>query len=71
MPTPSPGYSITARLEAPASPHTTAGLTSAIGAAGGALTALDVVESRADRVVVDVTCDAVDANHAAALEKAL
>ncbi|MFD3406513.1 NAD-dependent malic enzyme, partial [Kribbella sp. NPDC058693] len=31
----------------------------------------DVVESRADRVVVDVTCDAVDANHAAALEKAL
>ncbi|MGZ0153039.1 malic enzyme-like NAD(P)-binding protein [Kribbella sp. WER1] len=71
MPTPSPGYSITARVEAPAAPHITTALTTAIGAAGGALTALDVVESRADRIVVDVTCDAVDANHAAALEKAL
>ncbi|NUS00674.1 MAG: NAD-dependent malic enzyme [Kribbellaceae bacterium] len=71
MPTPSPGYSITARVEAPASPHITTALTTAIGAAGGALTALDVVESRADRIVVDVTCDAVDVSHAAALEKAL
>ncbi|WP_427892323.1 NAD-dependent malic enzyme [Kribbella sp. GL6] len=71
MPTPSPGYSITARVEAPAAPHITTALTTAIGAAGGALTALDVVESRADRIVVDVTCDAVDVNHAAALEKAL
>ncbi|MFF0341516.1 NAD-dependent malic enzyme [Kribbella sp. NPDC004875] len=71
MPTPSPGYSITARVEAPASPHITTALTTAVGAAGGALTALDVVESRADRIVVDVTCDAVDANHEAALEKAL
>ncbi|HZX03079.1 NAD-dependent malic enzyme [Kribbella sp.] len=71
MPTPSPGYSITARVEAPASPHLTTALTTAIGAAGGALTALDVVESRADRIVVDVTCDAVDASHASALEKAL
>ncbi|GAA3100368.1 malate dehydrogenase (oxaloacetate-decarboxylating) [Kribbella aluminosa] len=71
MPTPSPGYSITARVEAPASPHITTALTTAIGEAGGALTALDVVESRADRIVVDVTCDAIDANHSSALEKAL
>ncbi|MEV5967620.1 NAD-dependent malic enzyme [Kribbella sp. NPDC051952] len=71
MPTPSPGYSITARVEAPASPRTTASLTSAVSQAGGALTALDVVESRADRIVVDVTCDAVDADHAAVIEKAL
>jgi len=71
MATPSPGYSITARVEAPASPHATAALTAAVGRAGGALTALDVVESRADRIVVDVTCDAVDAEHADAVAKAL
>ncbi|MFC4948416.1 NAD-dependent malic enzyme [Pseudonocardia sp. GCM10023141] len=71
MAIPGPGYSITARVEAPASPHTTAALTRAVGDAGGALTALDVAESRADRIVVDVTCDAVDAGHATAIEKAL
>ena len=71
MPTPSPGYAITARVEAPATPHATSALTAAVSRAGGALTALDVVESRADRIVVDVTCDAVDAEHTDAIIKAL
>jgi malate dehydrogenase (oxaloacetate-decarboxylating) len=31
---------------------------------GASITALDVVESLLDRVVIDVTCDAIDANHA-------
>jgi malate dehydrogenase (oxaloacetate-decarboxylating) len=31
---------------------------------GASITALDVVESVLDRVVIDVTCDAIDANHA-------
>ncbi|HET7278858.1 MAG TPA: NAD-dependent malic enzyme [Dermatophilaceae bacterium] len=64
MPAPSPGYSITVRLEAPAAVDTTGIIASAVSAAGGALTALDVVESRPDHVVIDVTCNAADADHA-------
>jgi malate dehydrogenase (oxaloacetate-decarboxylating) len=64
MPAPSPGYSITVRVEAPAALDTTGNLASAVSEAGGSLTALDVVESRADHLVVDVTCNASDADHA-------
>jgi malate dehydrogenase (oxaloacetate-decarboxylating) len=53
MAAPSPGYSITVRVEAPASSRATGELTAAIGVAGGALTALDVAESRHDSIVVD------------------
>ncbi|SDT67226.1 NAD-dependent malic enzyme [Jiangella sp. DSM 45060] len=71
MATPSPGYAITVRVEAPSSSTATSGLAAAVSAAGGALTALDVVESFADRLVVDVTCDAVDSDHAESITKAL
>ena len=70
MSAPSPGYSITVRVSAPAAASTTAELTAAVGRAGGALTALDVVESHPDRLVVDVTCNASDAEHAAAITQA-
>ncbi|MEP6800049.1 MAG: NAD-dependent malic enzyme, partial [Lapillicoccus sp.] len=71
MATPGPGHSITVRVEAPASADATAGLTAAIGSAGGVLTALDVVESHSDRVVVDVTCNASDDEHATRITAAL
>jgi malate dehydrogenase (oxaloacetate-decarboxylating) len=64
MSAPSPGYSITVRAVAPAAIDTTGELAAAVAAAGGALTALDVVESHADSLVVDVTCNASDADHA-------
>ena len=51
--------------------HATAALTTAVSSAGGALTALDVAESHADRIVVDVTCDASDADHADRIIEAL
>jgi len=60
----SPGYAITIRVEGPAHAHPTASITAAVAAAGANLTALDVVESLHDRVVVDVTCDTIDADHA-------
>jgi len=60
----SPGYSITVRAEAPPAIGATADLAAAVLAAGGSLTALDVVESGPDLVVVDVTCDTTDAEHA-------
>ena len=63
MATPSPGYSITIRVEVPAASNATAALTTAVASAGGALTALDVAESRTDRLVVDVTCDTTDEAH--------
>jgi malate dehydrogenase (oxaloacetate-decarboxylating) len=67
----SPGYSITVRVEVPAGGTATAALTSAVGSAGGALTALDVVESQTDRMVVDVTCDTSGESHADVITKAI
>ena len=67
----SPGYSITVRVEVPAGATATAALTSAVGSAGGALTALDVVESQTDRMVVDVTCDTSGETHADVITKAI
>jgi malate dehydrogenase (oxaloacetate-decarboxylating) len=64
MATPSPGYAITVRVETPSSSGATSGLVAAVSRANGVLTALDVVESHADRLVVDVTCNASDAEHA-------
>ena len=60
----SPGYGITIRVEGPASAQPVAEITQAILGAGASITALDVVESVLDRVVIDVTCDAIDAEHA-------
>ena len=67
----SPGYGITIRVDGPASAQPVAEITQAILAAGAAITALDVVESVLDRVVIDVTCDAIDAEHAEAITAAL
>ena len=53
------------------SAHATAALTTAVSSAGGALTALDVAESHADRIVVDVTCDASDVDHADRITEAI
>ncbi|MFJ2558345.1 MULTISPECIES: NAD-dependent malic enzyme [unclassified Streptomyces] len=71
MSTPSPGYAITLRAEAPAAPDSTARLTSAVSGAGGALTALDVVERGTDRILVDLTCDAVDEKHTEVISDAV
>ena len=63
----SPGYGITIRVEGPPSAQPVAEVTTAITAAGAAITALDVVESFLDHVVIDVTCDAINAEHAEAI----
>jgi malate dehydrogenase (oxaloacetate-decarboxylating) len=67
----SPGYGITIRVDGPASAQPVTEITQAILAAGASITALDVVESVLDRVVIDVTCDAIDAEHAEAITAAL
>ncbi|MQA07337.1 MAG: NAD-dependent malic enzyme [Pseudonocardiaceae bacterium] len=71
MPVPGPGYSITVRVEAPPSTSSAGDLTSSVGRVGGVITAFDVVESHADRIVVDITCNSVSANHAQDITEAL
>ena len=64
MSIPSPGYAVTIRVELPATTDSTGDLTAAVSGAGAALTALDVVESTYNSIVVDVTCNATDEEHA-------
>jgi malate dehydrogenase (oxaloacetate-decarboxylating) len=71
MAIPSASSSITVRLEVPADPTSIGRLTTAVGHAGGVVTALDVTESHPDRIVVDVTCSAMDQPHAEQLADAL
>jgi len=61
---PSAGFSITVRVTVPADASSIGRLTTAVGASGGIVTALDVVDSDPSRVVVDLTCDAADSTHA-------
>ncbi|HVX42587.1 MAG TPA: NAD-dependent malic enzyme [Mycobacteriales bacterium] len=43
----------------------------AVGQAGGVVTAIDVADSRHDRIVVDITCSATDGEHADEIVAAL
>jgi malate dehydrogenase (oxaloacetate-decarboxylating) len=60
----SASYSITVRLQADPDPAVVGRIATAVGAAGGVVTAVDVAESRLDRITVDVTCSAVNGEHA-------
>jgi malate dehydrogenase (oxaloacetate-decarboxylating) len=68
---PSAGYSITLRLSVPAEASAVGRLTTAAGDAGAIVTALDVVDSDHVRVVVDLTCDTSDGEHAERVTAAL
>jgi malate dehydrogenase (oxaloacetate-decarboxylating) len=67
----SPGYGITIRVEGSPELQPVALITTTITNAGATITALDVVESLLEKVVVDVTCDTVDADHAQEIHNAL
>jgi len=71
MAVPGPGYSITVRVEAPPSASAAGDLTSAVGSSGAVITAFDVVESHGDRIVVDITCNALSADHASEVTRIL
>ena len=60
----SASYSITARLQADPDPAVVGRIATAIGNAGGVVTAIDVADSRNNRITVDVTCSAVNGEHA-------
>jgi malate dehydrogenase (oxaloacetate-decarboxylating) len=67
----SASYAITVRVYAVPSAAVVGTLATAVGAAGGLVTAIDVSESRQDRVTVDVTCSAANGEHAAEIVQAL
>ena len=64
-------YSITMRLHTAPDHGVVGAVATAIAQAGGIVTAIDVAESSHERLVVDVTCSASDADHAAELETAV
>ena len=67
----SPGYGITIRVEGSPDLQPVALITAALTSAGATITALDVVESLLEKVVIDVTCDTIDVNHAEEITTAL
>jgi malate dehydrogenase (oxaloacetate-decarboxylating) len=68
---PSAGFSITIRVSVVADPFAIGRLTTAVGEAGGIVTALDVVDSDPFNIVADVTCDTADSAHASQVTQAL
>ena len=60
----SASYGITVRLYSAPSPSVVGELATAVGHAGGLITAIDVSDSRPDRITVDVSCSAVNGEHA-------
>ncbi|MCW4354341.1 NAD-dependent malic enzyme [Hoyosella sp. YIM 151337] len=71
MPVPGPGYSITVRLDVPPSVSAAGDLTTVVGRAGGVLTAFDIVDSKADAMVIDITVNVLSAGHAEDVTAAL
>jgi malate dehydrogenase (oxaloacetate-decarboxylating) len=62
-------YSVTIRLYTRPDFAVVGTVATSIAASGGIVTAIDVAESRHDRLVVDVTCSARDADHSEQLVK--
>ena len=71
MPLPSPSYTITLRVEAPASQRATSEIVHEVASAGASVTGVDMAQSHGDTIVVDVTCDTVDAEHSEEVVEAL
>ncbi|PRZ42956.1 malate dehydrogenase (oxaloacetate-decarboxylating) [Antricoccus suffuscus] len=64
-------YSITVRLHTGTDPAVIGQLATTVSEAGGIVTALDIAESRHDRLVIDLTCSASDGEHAEEIVEAM
>jgi malate dehydrogenase (oxaloacetate-decarboxylating) len=67
----SPGYAITIRIEGKPEFQPVAEISTIISREGATVTAIDVVDSQLDLVVIDVTCDTVNQEHADKVTAAL
>ena len=70
MSVPSASYSVTMRVTLESHSHIGA-VTTAVGDAGGAVTALDVVDPNGAGMTIDLTCNAVDEGHSEKLRAAV
>ncbi len=70
MSIPSASYSVTMRVDVD-NASLIGSLATAVSDAGGAVTALDVVEPHGSHMVVDITCNAIDDGHAERLKAAV
>lgn len=68
---PSPSYSVTMRVHAPITPRTTTDMVAAVGSTGAAVTAVDVVDSLTDAMIVDVTANAFNDRHVRTIADAI
>ncbi|MDN5797502.1 MAG: NAD-dependent malic enzyme [Intrasporangium sp.] len=64
-------YSITVRIHAGTDPAVIGQLAIKVADTGGITTALDIVDSHPDRLVIDLTCSASDADHAGEIVDAI
>ena len=67
----SPGYSIILRVHVTPALHASGAVVSAIAKAGAVVTALDMVDPTPGSVTLDISCDAVDAEHVNSIRSAL
>ena len=63
MALPSPSYTITMRVQVPASQAATSELVAAAAAQGASVTGVDIAHSTTDHLTVDLTCDTIDGEH--------
>jgi malate dehydrogenase (oxaloacetate-decarboxylating) len=63
VPLPSPSYTITLRVQVPASQRATSTVVAAVADAGAEVMGVDIAHSTPQGLDVDVTCDTVDAEH--------
>ncbi|MBO0877424.1 MAG: NAD-dependent malic enzyme, partial [Pseudonocardia sp.] len=71
MAVPGPGYTITARVSAPPSVSAAGDLAAAIGRVGGVVIAFDVVDAGSDSIVIDISFNALNEDHAQEITAAL
>jgi malate dehydrogenase (oxaloacetate-decarboxylating) len=64
-------YGITVRVYAAPSASVVGEIAMAVGTAGGLVTAIDVSESRPDRMTIDVSCSAANGEHAAEIVESI
>lgn len=67
----SPGYSIILRVHVTPALHASGAVVSAIARAGAVVTALDMIDPTPGTVTLDISCDAVDAEHVNSIRSAL
>lgn len=71
MATPSPGYSIIVKVQAPTTFTATSDLTAVVAEAGAAITALDIVDASHESNIINLTCNTRGKEHSRQVKDAI